>query len=351
MNIKILIADQSKEYLDRLIDKLQEYSELDISIATSYEKLIKAMSNSKYDIILFDSDLNDSKIIFSSAKLAICLYDEEQEHSGLYKELKFIRKYQSISCIYKELIESYAGEAGYTPDFSNGIGTKIVAVYSPMGGIGKTTTALILTQQLQAAGYNSMFMSLEQTDSSSIIYPHEKEGITELIATVSGSESDDTGSFEIKLRSTVKEGIGRTSYIEGFSRVIDYMDVSDDDIEKLFEKIKCVSSSDFVVVDMNSTLDKLANKIFEFADRIVIVERDNEVFRHKFNIISAYPPIQDVWKKVVTIDNFAHGSYANKNNVNADNIGYISDYGTISMEDLIRETLRNGNISIDKIIG
>ena len=54
MNIKILIADQSKEYLDRLIDKLQEYSELDISIATSYEKLEKAMNNSKYDIILFN---------------------------------------------------------------------------------------------------------------------------------------------------------------------------------------------------------------------------------------------------------------------------------------------------------
>ena len=202
------------------------------------------------------------------------------------------------------MIDNYAGKAGYTPDFSNGIGTKIVAVYSPIGGIGKTTTAIILTQQLQAAGYNSMFMSLEQIDSSSIIYPHEKEGITELIAAVSGSEADDTGSFEIKLRSIIKEGAGRTSYIEGFSRIIDYMDVSEADIEKLFDKIKCVSSSDFVVVDMNSTLDKLSNK----------------VFRNKLNIIAAYPPIQDVWKKVVTIDNFAHGSYANKNNINADNI-------------------------------
>ena len=158
MNIKILIADQSKEYIDRLIDKLQEYSELDISIATSYEKLEKAMNNSKYDIILFNSDLNDSKITFNAAKLAICLYDEEQEHSGLYKELKFIRKYQRISSIYNELIGSYADEAGYTPDFSNGIGTKIVAVYSPMGGTGKTTAALVLTQQLQTAGYNSLFL-------------------------------------------------------------------------------------------------------------------------------------------------------------------------------------------------
>ena len=184
-----------------------------------------------------------------------------------------------------------------------------------------------------------------------IIYPHEREGITELIAAVSGSESNDTGSFEIKLRSTIKEGVGRTSYIEGFSRVIDYMDVSEEDIEKLFEKIKSVSSSDFVIVDMNSTLDKLSNKVFELADRIVIVEKDNEIFRRKFNIISSYPPIQDVWKKVVTIDNFAHGSYTDKNNVHAPNIGYISDYGTISMEDLIRETLRNGSISIDKIIG
>jgi len=76
---------------------------------------------------------------------------------------------------------------------------------------------------------------------------------------------------------------------------------------------------------MNSTLDKLSNKVFELADRIVIVEKDNEIFRRKFNIISSYPPIQDVWKKVVTIDNFAHGSYTDKNNVHAPNIGYISE--------------------------
>ncbi len=351
MNIKILIADQSKEYLDRLIDKLQEYSELDISIATSYDKLIKTMNNNRYDIVLFNSDLSDSKISFNSVKLAICLYDEEQENSRLYKELKFIRKYQRISNIYKELIDSYSCEAGYSPDFSNGISTKIVAVYSPMGGIGKTTTALVLTQKLQAAGYNSLFISLEQTDSSSIIYPHEKEGITELIAAASGSEADDEGSFDIKLRSIVKEGAGNTRYVEGFSRIVDYMDVSDEDIERLFEKIRKVSNSDYVIVDMNSNIDALANKVFELSDKIVIVERDNESFKHKFDIISSYPPIQDVWNKVVTVDNFAHGSYLNKNNVNADNIGYISDYGSIAMEDLIRESVRNSNISIDKIVG
>ena len=55
------------------------------------------------------------------------------------------------------------------------------------------------------------------------------------------SESNDTGSFEIKLRSTVREGASRTSYIEGFSRIIDYMDVSEDDIENLFKRIKNVS--------------------------------------------------------------------------------------------------------------
>lgn len=55
------------------------------------------------------------------------------------------------------------------------------------------------------------------------------------------NESNGTGSFEIKLRSTVREGAGRTSYIEGFSRIIDYMDVSEDDIENLFKRIKNVS--------------------------------------------------------------------------------------------------------------
>ena len=113
MNILLAIADSNKEYLRKISEELQGYSDLTIYVYTSADKLENAMENESFDVVMFDPDLSESKINFLRVKMPICLYSEEAENASLYKECAHISKYQRISKIYKEMIRAYAEKAGY----------------------------------------------------------------------------------------------------------------------------------------------------------------------------------------------------------------------------------------------
>ena len=114
MNILLAIADSNKEYLRKISEELQGYSDLMIYVYTSADKLENAMENESFDVVMFDPDLSESRINFSRVKMPICLYSEEAENTSLYKECAHISKYQRISKIYKDMIRAYAEKAGYS---------------------------------------------------------------------------------------------------------------------------------------------------------------------------------------------------------------------------------------------
>ena len=114
MNILLAIADSNKEYLRKISEELQGYSDLTIYVYTSADKLENAMENESFDVVMFDPDLSESRINFSRVKMPICLYSEEAENTSLYKECAHISKYQRISKIYKDMIRAYAEKAGYS---------------------------------------------------------------------------------------------------------------------------------------------------------------------------------------------------------------------------------------------
>ena len=79
MNILLAIADSNKEYLRKISEELQGYSDLTIYVYTSADKLENAMENESFDVVMFDPDLSESRINFSRVKMPICLYSEEAE--------------------------------------------------------------------------------------------------------------------------------------------------------------------------------------------------------------------------------------------------------------------------------
>ena len=94
MNILLAIPDSNKEYLRKISEELQGYSDLTIYVYTSADKLENAMENESFDVVMFDPDLSESRINFSRVKMPICLYSEEAENTSLYKECAHISKYQ-----------------------------------------------------------------------------------------------------------------------------------------------------------------------------------------------------------------------------------------------------------------
>jgi len=71
MNISIAIVDKNREYLDRLVEVLQEYKELTVSLFTSAERLEQVLQTKKIDIVLFDPDVSEEKLNLKGCELSI----------------------------------------------------------------------------------------------------------------------------------------------------------------------------------------------------------------------------------------------------------------------------------------
>lgn len=345
MIISIAVADLNREYVERLTEVLQQNGDLSISVFTSAERLKSTLEKERYDVVLFDPDISDTKLYFSNAKLAICLYSEEAVNKNMYSDIDNIHKYQRISNIYKDILKKYADKAGYSADFGNSKRTKVQAVYSPVGGSGKTIISMAIASKLVEFGKSVLYISTEQLSSSSAIYPYSEEGNTALIASL----NSDT-SFEMKLKGIAKQGFNGISYVEGFERVADYADVNYQEMKDVISNIKKTGIYDHIIIDMSSNIDSITRAVWEEADDIVVVCKDGNFAAKKMSLFVNQGLVLESKHKFLKIDNLVDKAGTSKNDFQAPGIGVVHNYGNLVEEQIIGAINYNNEIDVSKLI-
>lgn len=347
MNISIAIADTNQLYIERLVEVLQEYEELSVSIFTNASLLEKTLASKNFDIVLFDPDITDEKIAFFNVKLPICMYSRDAKNIALYKECEKVIKYQRISKIYKDVIKAYADKAGYTPDFENSKSTKMISVYSPIGGSGKTTVALTLASIFSTMGQNVLLLNMEQLDSSSCVNPHteEKDGITLLFEAL-----DENTNFSLKMKGITQKGLNDISYVEGFERIVDYNSVSGEEMKAVLERITKYGNYGIVIVDMESRLDDLGQAVFEISDKIVVVERPGEIACRKMKMFAQQAIACEYQEKMCKILNFSDNS-PNENYLDVPYVGNIRNFGNQTLKNMVQLIATKAVINMETLTG
>lgn len=346
MNISIAIADSNREYRERLAEVLQQYSDLTIYKYASCQKIQADIEKYHFDVVLFDPDISDQRIVFPGVKLPMCLYSEEAQNKGMYTEVAQVIKYQRISNIYKEIVRQYADKAGYSMTLDHSQDTQMIAVYSPIGGSGKTTVALTVASRLTGFGKNVLFISMEQLNSSICVNPKQEEGITALVQSV----TDEHTNFELKLKGLLKQGINGMWYIEGFDRIVDYSAVKDEEITEVLKGIRSCGEYDYVVIDMESNIDALGREVMEIADYIFVVEKPGELPAVKMELFARQAIVDEYNSKMIRVCNFAdnHSSYCK--DVPFGTVGTINHYGNLQMRSIIKAINANEEINLDQIL-
>ncbi|MEY8524317.1 hypothetical protein AALA90_15020 [Lachnospiraceae bacterium 38-10] len=102
MNIKLAIADENEEYIERLLNVLKDYDDLSISVYTDKKNLEKALSEKYFDVLLFDMSVYEEQVSLGKTSLGIMLLDETEDVLAGYNDFPKIKKYQRINKIYKK---------------------------------------------------------------------------------------------------------------------------------------------------------------------------------------------------------------------------------------------------------
>jgi len=277
MRIQFLIADKDKDYTDHFSNMLVErYADVfEVSSSSGGESLAELLSHRRFDVALLSPELAEGADL-SGIRLPLLLWDGRT--SGWMEGTQGLRKYQRISSIVSTVLERCAeiNTMGLDPAHACG---RVTVVWSPAGGVGKTTAALAYAAQRVSEKKKTAYLNLEPFSSSPAFF---KEG-GKSISTV--FERLDEGA-ELVLQSIRQEDNG--SGICYFCRPDNYEDISLLSEEDVIRLVKAAASGvDELVVDLGAGYDSRTAALLELGETVLLVADGSGTCRAKLEQFQA----------------------------------------------------------------
>ncbi len=282
--MKIILADPDNVYVDRVADYINtEYSSrVKLVVCTRLNLLEHYLDNSfdEFDFLLVHPDFyTPGSPLYKNIKFIIQLTDDLNctcpEKSGNY-----LYKYQPGDKMVNELLRFYSEKTERLPGSSGGIrNTKIISVFSPAGGVGKTSIALALAASLSKRQMEVLFLGMESFNSvPSILELNGRDGFTKVLLTL--HENPQLISVRVEMNKT-KENNFSFHILEPPECFLELTELEEEQFELLLAKIKQACKYDVVVIDTDSSFGNNLITLLDNSDKAVMVGTFEEPCRYK----------------------------------------------------------------------
>ena len=272
MKIHLLIADGDRDYAEhfsRIL--LEKYTNMfEVSSCSTAGQLVEILSQHEYDVALLSPVLAESANLHG-VRLPLLLWDGAS--TGWKEGMDSLRKYQRISIIVGEILERYAEVSSFGID-PNGNRARITVVWSPAGGVGKTTVALAYAAQKISKGRRAVYLDLEPFSSVPAFF----QGNGKSISTIFEKLDQRAG---LTLQSIRQEDSGSGIYY--FCRPENYEDISiltEADVVQLAGA--AAVETDELIIDMGSGYDERIAALLGLADTVLFVVDGSKLCRTKW---------------------------------------------------------------------
>lgn len=267
--INIVLTDTDELYLNRLADYLIEKAEsFNVSSFNSPTILndFLANKNNKVDILIIPLDfVNDSiKKLDITAKIIL----SEGEYDKL-EGFEYVNKYQKADKFISDILLIFAEKTGRTDAVSRGNKkTKMIALYSPVGGSGKTTLALALATLCAGSGFIVFYLNFEKLDSSRAFFTEAPHGNMSDIFLALKTPGSNLG---LKIMSNrYSDPVNKINYFNSPDSAMEYNELSEAEVTRLITEFEVLGEYDLVFVDMNSAFDNYNLNILAGCDHILL---------------------------------------------------------------------------------
>lgn len=268
-NIQIAVADEDVVYLKQLTNYLiSSEHKFNIFSFSKIESLVSFLNDpkNKTDILLLSEDMRCTETDRCNASVKIILSDEDIDEIDGYESVK---KYQKTSNLMNSVMLIYGTNSGHADALSKGErSTRYVGVYSPVGGSGKTTLALILSHTLAQQGKKVFYQNLENIDSTRNILPMEAQmSLSDLLVDIRTKENGTGLKLISKMCTPQKIGF---SYINPPDSSLELNEVSIDEKITLLKELGKISQFDVVMLDFESELNSDKLCLLQMCDKVIV---------------------------------------------------------------------------------
>lgn len=272
----LVICDHEFRYANNLMENISERKDLAVKVytCTTWDKVDSFSKKKKIHILLVDEQYPSEQRKKIEAGQTFVLT------SGVCKDLedseKAIYKYQCVDQILAEIFETYCEKTKEEIFQVVKKGQqKIIAVYSPIHRVGKTTFALALGKELakreevlylnmeEYAGFGERFAREESKNLGDILYYLKQEN----------------SNLGLRLGAMVKQQEG-LDYIPPIPVCADLKEITPEEWKLLFQQIMEHSVYEVLILDLGESIQGLF-QILYLCDRIYMPVLEDQVSEEK----------------------------------------------------------------------
>ena len=293
-----MICDSEESYTRKLAEALLLKKEvtLGVRLCSSVEMLERLLEMSQIEVLLISEEIpyEKRKQVFDGKRLVLT----RRHCADLGRDEEELRKYQSVDVLSAEILKAFQENSG-TFSFLKKRETRLLAVYSPVHRIGKTTFAL-KKGKLLAAQENVLYLNLETYAGIGGYFREEETQDLSHLLYYARQERDD---ISVRIASMVRQ-MGHLDYIPPMKVWTDLKSVTMKEWEQFFQKLMAQSIYDVIILDIGNSLEnvfevlKLCDYLFLLQTSDVYAKGKLKQYQYMLQVLGH----QELEKKTLYVD-------------------------------------------------
>ncbi|MFG6358234.1 MAG: chromosome partitioning protein ParA [Acetatifactor sp.] len=269
MKIRLAILEKDEVYLKRLesVFNVKYADKLEIYTTTDREFALQSLQDKRIDVFLADETFDiETALLPSNCGFAYLVDTVDIER---VRDAAAVCKFQKAETIYRQILGLFSEKtAAVLGTYTEGEGGKALAFVSAAGGTGSSVAAAACAMYFAQKGKKALYLNLEKFGSADVFFQAEgNAGLGDVIYAVKSRK----GNLAMKLESTVKRDASGVFFYSSTRLALDIAELSADETRQIVNTLKTSGGYDYIVLDIDFSMEKDMLKILEECNTIVFV--------------------------------------------------------------------------------
>jgi cellulose biosynthesis protein BcsQ len=269
VKIKLAIVEKDMSYLSRIVATFgMKYSDkFEIYSFTNADVALSTLNSAKIDVLLASDQFDiDIKTLPNRCGFAYLVDAADIE---MLNEQRAICKFQKADLIYKQILSVYSEKASSITGFKmNGDESAVIAFCTPAGGVGSSTMAAACAIHFASLGKKTLYLNLEKFGSADMFFRGEGQfDMSDVIFAIKSKKAN----LSLKLESCVKQDKTGVYFYSQSRIALDMLELTLDELQRLLKELKVTGEYEYIILDLDFSMDKDALKFYRQAQAIVMV--------------------------------------------------------------------------------
>jgi cellulose biosynthesis protein BcsQ len=284
--MKLVMADTDERYIDGLGRYIRNNCDgrMDIHIFTRQQPLedFLQVNLQPSDIVLAAPELLSERLKMQNKGCIIVLSDTKVSAGNM--EYPCLYKYQPGERLYNSLLDLYTGATGnLLPSGSGRQTAKILTVFSPQGGSGKSVVAMNLAICYARMGLKVFFLCLDPINCTPLFFSNtlKDQGFTDILYYLKQKDPGLSAKIDANVSCDAESGIRCFTPPDCAQ---DMEEVTGEEMVKLLSLLKDTGKYDLVITDADACLYKRNFAVLTNSDALLMVLVPEHSLQYKITL-------------------------------------------------------------------